>query len=68
MLLIIRKKKSNYETKAEPVTITNKGAPNEVGQQSNHSGKQGAQQNIYEKPTIKESLTIKNEQFEMQKM
>ena len=68
MFLFIRKKKSDYETKVDPVTIANKVASNKADQQSDHSGKQGAEQNIYEKPTIKESLTIKNEHFEMQKM
>ena len=66
--MFIRKKKSNDKITAEPVTIANKVASNEVYQQNNHLGNQGVQHNIYEKPKIKESLTIENEQFEMQKI
>ena len=70
-----RKKRSNYETLLEPLTITNKVAANKIDQQYNQSGKQ-VQHNIHERPTLKDSLTTEHnkattdafieEQFEMQ--
>ena len=75
ILLHIRKKRSNYETLAEPVPVTNMVASNKRDQQSNQSRKQ-VQHNIHEKPMLKDSLTTEHnkattdafteEQFEMQ--
>ena len=74
--LHIRKKRSNYETLLEPLTVTNKVAANKIDQQYNQSGKQ-VQHNIHERPKSKDSLTTEHnkattdacieEQFEMQK-
>ena len=74
--LFIRKKNSSDKSTAEPATIANRDALNQVNQQSNQAENQQhkVQRNVYEYPAANDSLTIQNnntstvDQFEMQKV